>query len=1002
MSNNCTQMRLFITALLHNELDSADSTQTKEHINECNDCKAYFLKIRKLEQFLKSAIPNVEIPSVRNDVMKKIGETEKNNAIRENIMTIRFDCAKCKRHFEAETKHVGKKMKCPKCGTVNVVPSNPTISPKQVRPPSRINDAETGQMPSISKQIADTSSSATPLVGEIPTVKEVRRIASDIQASRKAPRRSNVQRSKPRRIQSEPGRMRKPRRSPEYRVNATGQQLSADKNSQKKKYVIIGSSAFGFFLLLILAIIAFGGSGGENVVPENVNNTAPVVEETNTPDFKPHQPKVIFDEPETTDEIKEEKKVEPTIEPLEITSIKLPETEFAIYQEISFGIKIKGGVKPYLWSISEGSLPDGLIFENGVIKGVIRDSGEFSFTIFVIDANRNIKTQRYSMSVYSEFQLGSEIPRKMILNEEYSFKINAIGGKEPYSASELDNSLPNGVKFYHETLEVKGTSTEVGIFTLDLSLTDAIGQEQTWSHKWFVDDPEPIIEKPKDDKDDKELEKPDDKIENPEKEPEKPSLSQTQIRLLLMKYRNEASQLLRAKKYQEAIDVFAKILELDDQDSNAYYNSACAYSLMKNKDKAIEYLEKAIRAGFRDLNHILEDKDFDYIKRDKRFRKLTKNQDVINQLSMNALKDRVAKEFPADQGFLKTIDHENRLVYATNLGDSKDDSREILNMLRSRIENYAKAQWRQLFKKKPKYYITVVIPKKQWFDLYKRRKGFPAMVGGWYNPADKFLIAGTMGHTLTHEFTHAMHFADMEGRKGQKNMHIWFTEGLATCFEDCKLPERSTQKPEPIYNNRVKTMVTVLENPNYRSRLYWNWRKFFSQDRRIFMSRGRVGVSYSMSRCITLWLYRTKRLKKYYELYMDSCDNGTPDGKNGITAMEKLFGMKLEKIEDMWLKWIIVQKYEDPKAYIGIEISSKPSNMGMGVVISEVKKDSSAEDAGLQVGDIIVTFNRMAIDVVSHLAVAITECKIGQKVDCVIIRNGKPVELKVKLKRRPK
>ena len=310
---------------------------------------------------------------------------------------------------------------------------------------------------------------------------------------------------------------------------------------------------------------------------------------------------------------------------------------------------------------------------------------------------------------------------------------------------------------------------------------------------------------------------------------------------------------------------YKDVLETNRDVLNYYHNLLLTKT--EESSAAIEFLKKAIKAGFRDLNHILKDEDFDYIKRDKRFRKLTKNQDVINKLSMDALKEKVAKEFPADQGFLKTIDHENRLVYATNLGDTKDDSREILNMLRSRIENYAKAQWRQLFKKKPKYYITVAIPKKQWFDQYKRRKGFPAMVGGWYNPADKFLIAGTMGHTLTHEFTHAMHFADMEGRKGEKNMHIWFTEGIATCFEDCKLPERSTQKPEPIYNNRVRTMVMVLENQQYRARLYWNWRKFFSQDRRVFMSRGRVGVSYSMSRCIALWLYRTKRLKKYYELY---------------------------------------------------------------------------------------------------------------------------------------
>jgi len=42
-----------------------------------------------------------------------------------------------------------------------------------------------------------------------------------------------------------------------------------------------------------------------------------------------------------------------------------------------------------------------------------------------------------------------------------------------------------------------------------------------------------------------------------------------------------------------------------------------------------------------------------------------------------------------------------------------------------------------------------------------------------------------MGSILTHEFTHALHFADQEGR-GQEHP-IWIAEGLATLFESSKL-----------------------------------------------------------------------------------------------------------------------------------------------------------------------------------------------------------------------
>jgi len=62
-------------------------------------------------------------------------------------------------------------------------------------------------------------------------------------------------------------------------------------------------------------------------------------------------------------------------------------------------------------------------------------------------------------------------------------------------------------------------------------------------------------------------------------------------------------------------DFLIALMELNPEDYIALYNLACAESLLQNVPEAIKYLEMAITAGYRDMEHILSDTDFDNIKR---------------------------------------------------------------------------------------------------------------------------------------------------------------------------------------------------------------------------------------------------------------------------------------------------------------------------------------------------------------------------------------------------
>ena len=74
----------------------------------------------------------------------------------------------------------------------------------------------------------------------------------------------------------------------------------------------------------------------------------------------------------------------------------------------------------------------------------------------------------------------------------------------------------------------------------------------------------------------------------------------------------------------KAIEVHKKAAEFDRLAPVATYNLACAYSLQKKTDLAIEALNKAVEMGFNDAGQIENDSDMNNLRDDKRFTALLK------------------------------------------------------------------------------------------------------------------------------------------------------------------------------------------------------------------------------------------------------------------------------------------------------------------------------------------------------------------------------------------
>lgn len=83
---------------------------------------------------------------------------------------------------------------------------------------------------------------------------------------------------------------------------------------------------------------------------------------------------------------------------------------------------------------------------------------------------------------------------------------------------------------------------------------------------------------------------------------------------------------MRSQKYEDAIKAWKQATILFQHPSWAWYNLACTYALYNQPEQALQSLDKAIKAGYTDLQAIANDKDLENISRLPRFKILTQQK----------------------------------------------------------------------------------------------------------------------------------------------------------------------------------------------------------------------------------------------------------------------------------------------------------------------------------------------------------------------------------------
>jgi hypothetical protein len=150
-----------------------------------------------------------------------------------------------------------------------------------------------------------------------------------------------------------------------------------------------------------------------------------------------------------------------------------------------------GGVAPYSWSVTLGTLPAGLtLASSGAIAGTPTANGTSNFTVQVKDANNFTATAALSIKINPAplVVTTTSLPNGIVNTPGYSATLTSTGGAAPITWSwvaQAGSTLPNGLGLA-PTGTISGTPTAAGTFNVTVTATDSSAPALTASKNLSV------------------------------------------------------------------------------------------------------------------------------------------------------------------------------------------------------------------------------------------------------------------------------------------------------------------------------------------------------------------------------------------------------------------------------------------------------------------------------------------------------------------------------------
>ena len=151
-----------------------------------------------------------------------------------------------------------------------------------------------------------------------------------------------------------------------------------------------------------------------------------------------------------------------------------------------------GGIPPYTWSVTAGSLPAGLTLaaSTGILSGTPSAHGSSTFTVRVSDSQSTpgSATKQFTLTIQPPplaITTASPLPDGAA-GTAYSQTLTATGGVPPYSWAVTSGSLPAELTLSSSTGAISGTPSAAGNYTFTAQVSDALKPTPGTATKTFA------------------------------------------------------------------------------------------------------------------------------------------------------------------------------------------------------------------------------------------------------------------------------------------------------------------------------------------------------------------------------------------------------------------------------------------------------------------------------------------------------------------------------------
>jgi carbohydrate binding protein with CBM6 domain/putative Ig domain-containing protein len=169
-----------------------------------------------------------------------------------------------------------------------------------------------------------------------------------------------------------------------------------------------------------------------------------------------------------------------TAAPLAVSTSSLPAA--TVGGSYSQDLSASGGISPYSWSLTSGSLPAGLsLVSDGTISGTPTAVGSSTFTVQATDSGTPAvtATQQLTLTVDpAALAVSTSSLPDGTAGSAYSQDLSASGGTSPYSWSVTSGSLPAGLSLASDGT-ISGTPASAGASSFTVQATDSGSPAQT-------------------------------------------------------------------------------------------------------------------------------------------------------------------------------------------------------------------------------------------------------------------------------------------------------------------------------------------------------------------------------------------------------------------------------------------------------------------------------------------------------------------------------------------